>query len=188
MPGRPLSDDAKSILLKVYKFLGEEKRRGKLLHSIDKPCRRFKVMTGYDWTTAQNIDKIQKKLLRKERSKKPVLNVACVPGVREGPSHSSLVKTGPKAYLDSFDLAVVRRAIHTMYSQGMSVSVPALQKWLSIHHSDINDNISEATLRRGVLRLGFRYQRGMPSKRFRGKEEASVVAARIRYGFISIKS
>ena len=67
MPGCPLSDDAKSILLKVYKFLGEKKGHGKLLHSIDKPCRRFKVMTGYDWTTVQNIYKMQKNILKKEQ-------------------------------------------------------------------------------------------------------------------------
>ena len=65
-------------------------------------------MTGYDWTTAKNIDKTQKKILREKGSKKPKLNaVACVPGISEGDSHSSLVKTGPNAHLDSFDLAAV---------------------------------------------------------------------------------
>ena len=67
MPCSPHTDDTKSILLKVYKFLGEKTRHSKLLHSIDKPCRRFKVMTGYDWTTVQNIDKMQKNILRKDR-------------------------------------------------------------------------------------------------------------------------
>ena len=187
MPGRPLSEDAKSILLKVFQYLRKEKGRGKLIHGIEQTCKRFKAMTGYDWSTAQNLmsqsifkNQKGKKALRKERSKRNVSSVrfnACVHGA-EVPSCSSLVKSGPKPNLDSFDLAIVRRAIHSMYGQQMPVSLPGLQKWLNIHHPELKPSLS--SLRRGVLRLGFKYQRGMPDKRFRGKEEDSVVAARIR--------
>ena len=182
MPGRPLSEDAKSILLKVFQYLRKEKCRGRLIHGIEQSTKRFKTMTGYDWCTAQKIEKANKSI-RKERSKKSSVStvksniIACVHG-DEVPSCSSLVKSGPKPSLDSFDLAIVRRAIHSMYGQQMPVSLPGLQKWLNIHHPELKPSLS--SLRRGVLRLGFKYQRGMPDKRFKGKEEDSVVAARIR--------
>ena len=168
MPGRPLSEDAKSILLKVFQYLRKEKCRGRLIHGIEQSTKRFKTMTGYDWCTAQKIEKANKSI-RKERSKKSSVSsvrsniIACVHG-DEVPSCSSLV--------------IVRRAIHSMYGQQMPVSLPGLQKWLNIHHPELKPSLS--SLRRGVLRLGFKYQRGMPDKRFKGKEENSVVAARIR--------
>ena len=76
MPGRPFSEDAKSILLKVFQYVRKEKDRGKLIHGIEQTCKRFKAMTGYDWSTAQNLmshsnfkNQKGKKALRKERSK-----------------------------------------------------------------------------------------------------------------------
>ena len=104
--------------------------------------------------------------------------IACVHGIREGPSNSILVKTGPKAHLDSFDLAVVGGAIHTMYTHGMSVSVLALQKWLSFHHSDII--VSEATLLSGVLRLGVLIPKGNAFQKIQSQREASVVCTQIK--------
>ena len=103
--------------------------------------------------------------------------IACV-YLDEVPLFSSLVKSCTKPSLDSFDLDIVRRAIHSKYRQQMPDSLPGLQKWLNIHHPELKPSLS--SLRSGVLCLGFKYQRGMPDKRFRGKEEDSVAAARIR--------
>ena len=76
----------------------------------------------------------------------PVRFNACVHGA-EVPSCSSLVKSGPKPNLDSFDLAIVRRAIHSMYGQQMPVSLPGLQKWLNIHHPELKPSLSSSSTR-----------------------------------------
>ena len=74
MPGRPLSEVAKSILLKVFQYLRKEKCRGRLIHGIEQSTKRFKTMTGYDWCTAQKIEKANKSI-RKERSKNPLFQL-----------------------------------------------------------------------------------------------------------------
>ena len=105
--------------------------------------------------------KIEKanKSIRKEQLKNPLFSllgltlclniIACV-YLDEVPSCSSLVKSCPKPSLDSFDLAFVRRAIHSMYGQQMPVSLPGLQKWLNIHYPELKPSLS--SLRCGMLR------------------------------------
>ena len=71
MLGRPLSEDAKHILLKGFQYLRKEKCRGRLIHGIEQSTKRFKTMTGYDWCTAQKIEKANKSI-RKEQLKNPL--------------------------------------------------------------------------------------------------------------------
>ena len=179
MPGHEISEDAKCILLQVLRILRKEKGFGRPVGSVGNITRRFKLLTGYDLSTAikiENQQKLSKQVKPKINSK---LNVNVVHRV-EKPSSYVPVRRGPNPKLDSFDREIVRRAIHSMYAAGMPVSLPGLQKWLSSHHPEMQ-RTTQATLRRAAIRLGFRYQRGMPTKRFRGSEEPQVVAARIRY-------
>ena len=74
MLGRPLSEDAKGILLKVFQYLRKEKCHGRLIHAIEQSTKRFKTMTGYDWCTAQKIEKPTNLL---GRSNKKILCFLC---------------------------------------------------------------------------------------------------------------
>ena len=177
MPGHEISEDAKCILLQVLRILRKEKGFGRPVGSVSNITRRFKLLTGYDLSTATKIENQQK--LSKHMKSKLNSNVNVVHRVEKSSTYVP-VRRGPNPKLDSFDREIVRRAIHSMYTAGMPVSLPGLQKWLSSHHPEMQ-RTTQATLRRAAIRLGFRYQRGMPSKRFRGTEEAQVVAARIRY-------
>ena len=182
MPGHEMSEDAKCILLQVLRILRKEKGFGRPVGSVNNITRRFKLLTGYDLSTAINIQTKQK--YEKKSKLCSSHNVNLVHRV-ERSSNYVPVRRGPNPKLDSFDREIVRRAIHSMYAAGMPVSLPGLQKWLSLHHPEMQ-RTTQATLRRAAIRLGFRYQRGMPTKRFRGSEEPQVVAARIRYNKYNI--
>ena len=169
MPGPQISEDAKCILLQVLKVLRQEKGFGRPVGSFKNISRRFKLFTGYDFSTVANIEKQKKLTKHVQKMSARGKSSTCLPA-----------KKGPEPKIDSFDREIIRRAIHSMYAKGMCVSLPALQKWLSSNHPTMQ-RTTQASLRRAALRLGFRYQKGMPDKRFRGQEESKVVAARVRY-------
>ena len=155
MPGHEISEDAKCILLQVLRILRKEKGFGRPVGSASNITPRFKLLTGYDLSTAIKIENKQK--LSKHTSMKSKLNsnVNVVHRVEKSSTYVP-VRRGPNPKLDSFDREIVRRAIHSMYVAGMPVSLPGLQKWLSSHHPEIQ-RTTQATLRRAAIRLGFQY-------------------------------
>ncbi|XP_053406536.1 uncharacterized protein LOC123526897 [Mercenaria mercenaria] len=142
------------VLRNIRQFFEKEKTTGKPWH-INNVTKRLSVATGLSKTTICKLESHNKK----------------------GASELTTFRPTARCKLDSFDLSLLRRCIHSYYKEGQHLTLDTLQKRLKDQH-DIS--VSRSSVYRSVLKMGFRfYKNGFGSRLV--KERQDIVCRRHEY-------